>query len=107
MPDSLNHMQQVGVASGFAGLCGGLSYALRVREGKRFSWSDLFLNFLVSGACGLIAFEILEYEGFAPELAGALCGVAGFVGVTLVKFAQTFTQAKGEQLIEKVKDGEL
>ena len=107
MPDSLNHIQQVGVASGFAGLCGGMSYALRVREGKPFSWADLLLNVSVSAVCGFIAFEILEYEGFVPELAGALCGIAGFVGTTLVKFIQTFTQAKSEQLIEKVKDGKL
>lgn len=107
MPDSLNHFQQLGIAGSFAGVCGGLSYALGAREGKKFSWIDFGLNIFVSAACGLIAFEILESEGFVPQLAGALCGIAGFVGTTLVKFARTFAQAKSEQIVEKVKEGEL
>ena len=107
MPNTFTHFEQLGIASGFAGLCGALSYSLGVREGKPFSWVDLGLNVVVSAVCGLIVFEILEYEGFLPELAGALCGIAGFIGVTLVKFVQTFTRVKGDQIIEKVKDGEL
>lgn len=107
MPDNFSHFEQLGIAGTFAGICGGLSYALRVREGKPFSWLDLLLNVFVSAACGLVVFEILEYEGFVPQFSGALCGVAGFVGTTLVRFVQTFTQEKGDQLIQRVKDGEL
>ena len=105
--NTLNHLEQLGIAGAFAGLCGSLSYALNVRQGRKFSWCDLLLNAGSSAVCGLIAFEILEYEGFAPQLAGALCGIAGFVGTTLVRFVQTFTETKTEQLIEKVKEGEL
>ena len=103
MPNHLTHFEQLGIASTFAGVCGALSYALDVRQGKAFSWIDLAINILVSAVCGLIAFEILEYEGFLPQLAGALCGMAGFVGTTLVRFVRTFTDVKTEQLIDEIK----
>lgn len=107
MHDSLNHFEQLSIASSFAGICGALSYGLRVRQGKPFSMIDLILNAIVSAACGLIAFEILQNEGFMPQLSGALCGVAGFVGTTLVRFVQTFTDVKTEQIINDVKEHKL
>lgn len=107
MSVEINQIEQLGIASSFAGICGALSYALRVRQGRPFSLVDLILNGVVSAVCGLIAFEVLKHEGFMPQLAGALCGVAGFVGTTLVRFVQTFTDVKTEQIINDVKEHKL
>ncbi|WP_302432100.1 phage holin family protein [uncultured Sutterella sp.] len=72
----------------FAGFCGALSYLLKIEEGKRFSWSEFALHTTISAVFGLIAYELLSYENFPPQVAGALCGVAGWGGTRLIRIIE-------------------
>lgn len=77
------------VAFGFAGLCGGLNYLLKVEEGKEFSWTELILHTVISGVCGLGTFVILRHlAGFEPDVCGAFCGVAGWMGTRLLRIIE-------------------
>jgi len=77
------------VAFGFAGLCGGLNYLLKVEEGKEFSWLELILHTIISGVCGLGTFVILRHlAGFEPDVCGAFCGVAGWMGTRLLRILE-------------------
>lgn len=80
-----SHTEILGAVSGFSALCGSLHYLLKVEEGKPFSWRELILHIMISGVCGLIAYEILAYEGFPQELCGALSGLAGWGGTRLIR----------------------
>lgn len=81
----LSDFQILGISTAFAGICGALSYLVKVEEGKPFEWWELFLHTATSAVFGLIAFEILSFEGFPPELAGALCGIAGWGGTRIAR----------------------
>ena len=70
----LSDGQILAAAGGFATICGWLSYLLKVQEGKAFLWREFFLHGAISAVCGLISYEILAYEGFPPQLCGALSG---------------------------------
>lgn len=72
----------------FASLCGGLHYLLKVEEGKPFSWKELALHSVISAVCGLICYEILSYEGFPPQLCGALSGLAGWGGTRIIRLIE-------------------
>ncbi len=82
---SLSEEAILGICSGFAGVCGALSYLLKVEEGKVFSWREFALHTTISAVFGLIAYELLSYENFPPQVAGALCGVAGWGGTRLIR----------------------
>lgn len=73
------------ICGGFAGVCGSLSYLLKVEEGKPFKWGEFALHTAISAAFGLITYELLSYEDFPPQVAGALCGVAGWGGTRLIR----------------------
>lgn len=75
----------LGICSGFAGVCGALSYLLKVEEGKKFEVREFLLHTTISAIFGLVAYEVLSYEGFPPQVAGALCGVAGWGGTRLIR----------------------
>lgn len=75
----------VAICGAFAGFCGSLSYLLKVEEGKPFSWREFALHTTISAVFGLIAYEVLSYEDFPPQVAGALCGVAGWGGTRLIR----------------------
>ena len=81
----LTDLQILGISGTFAGICGALSYLVKVEEGKPFEWWELFLHTATSAMFGLIAFEVLSFEGFPPELAGALCGIAGWGGTRIAR----------------------
>lgn len=85
---SMSDLQILGICGGFAGLCGSLSYLLKVEEGKRFSWREFVLHTTISAVFGLIAYEVLSYESFPPQVAGALCGVAGWGGTRLIRIVE-------------------
>lgn len=76
------------ICGGFAGVCGSLSYLLKVEEGKKFSWPEFALHTTISAVFGLIAYELLSYEEFPPQVAGALCGVAGWGGTRLIRIIE-------------------
>lgn len=73
------------ICSGFAGVCGALSYLLKVEEGKPFELKEFLLHTTISAVFGMIAYELLAYENFPPQVAGALCGVAGWGGTRLIR----------------------
>ena len=98
MPDKINHATAtydvVAACGGFGSLCGALSYLLSVEEGKPFRWSEFALHTVISGVFGWIAYVVLAYEGAPHELAGALCGVAGWGGTRLIRLLQIFCRKR-------------
>lgn len=90
----LSEGQILVVASSFSAICGWLSYLLKVEEGKPFSWREFFLHGAISAMCGLISYEILAYEGFPPQLCGALSGLAGWSGTRLMRLVEIVIQKK-------------
>ena len=86
---------QILAATGsFATICGWLSYLLKVQEGKVFSWREFFLHGAISAMCGLISYEILAYEGFPPQLCGALSGLAGWGGTRVLRLIEIVVTKK-------------
>ena len=84
----LEELQILGCAGGFAGIGGMLHYLLKVQEGKKFSWRELFLYACISSFAGLIAYEILSYCAVPPEVAGALCGLCGWSSTRLLRLVE-------------------
>lgn len=79
----LQHLSSIdiaGICAVFAGFCGSLSYFLKVEEGHPFKWSEFVLHTLTSAVFGLMTYEILSYYGMPPQVSGALCGMAGWMG---------------------------
>lgn len=91
MPDMFkeigsNHYLLFG--GGFSGLLGALSYTLKTKEGKPFKWSEFCIHTIASGAFGLMAYELLFYEGFTPEFSAIMCGMAGFMGTRVARIGE-------------------
>lgn len=57
----LSDGQILAAATGFAAICGWLSYLLKVQEGKAFTWREFLLHGAISAVCGLISYEVLFY----------------------------------------------
>ena len=55
----LSDGQILAAATGFAAICGWLSYLLKVQEGKAFTWREFLLHGAISAVCGLISYEVL------------------------------------------------
>lgn len=91
---NLNEFQMLGIAGSFAGLCGWLSYLLKVQEGKAFTWREFLLHGAISAVCGLISYEVLFYEGFPPQLCGALSGMAGWGGTRVIRLLEVVLQKR-------------
>lgn len=85
---NLNEFQMLGIAGSFAGLCGWLSYLLKVQEGKAFTWREFLLHGAISAVCGLISYEIFVYESLPPQLCGALSGLAGWGGTRVLRIIE-------------------
>ncbi len=88
------HVQHLLISFGFAGVCGALSYMLKVEEGKPFKWGEFFLHTAISAVFGLISFEIFAYEGFPPAFAGAMSGVSGWLGTRVARIAEVIIRKK-------------
>lgn len=86
----------VGMASGFGGICGWLSYLLKVEEGKKFSFKEFILHGAISAVCGLICFELLRFEGLPAELCGSLSGVAGWGGTRLIRLVEILIRRRAQ-----------
>lgn len=84
----LSDGQILAAAGGFSTICGWLSYLLKVQEGKAFTWREFLLHGAISAVCGLICYEVLFYEGFPPQLCGALSGMAGWGGTRLIRLLE-------------------
>lgn len=85
---NLNEFQMLGIAVSFAGMCGWLSYLLKVQEGKPFTWREFLLHGAISAVCGLISYEIFAYESLPPQLCGALSGLAGWGGTRVLRIIE-------------------
>lgn len=85
---NLNEFQMLGIAGSFAGMCGWLSYLLKVQEGKPFTWREFLLHGAISAVCGLISYEIFSYESLPPQLCGALSGLAGWGGTRVLRIIE-------------------
>ena len=72
----------------FASVCGALHYLLRVEEGQPFKWLSLILHCLISGMCGVITYQILAFYGISHEVAGAMCGLSGWMGTSILRYAE-------------------
>lgn len=70
----------------FSSFCGLMSYLKKVEEGKVFKWFSMIINVFISGLSGLVAYVIfVHYLKMEPFVAGFLSGMAGWMGVDLVK----------------------
>ena len=84
----LSSLDIAGICALFSGFCGSLSYWLKVEEGHRFKWSEFILHTLASAVFGLITYEVLSYYGMPPEVSGALCGMAGWMGTRGIRIVE-------------------
>lgn len=84
----LSELSVTAICGGFAAVCGALSYFLKVEEGHPFKWSEFLLHTAISAVCGLMAYELLSYWGMPPKVAGALCGMAGWMGTRLLRILE-------------------
>lgn len=91
---NLSEVQILAAAGSFATVCGWLSYLLKVQEGKSFLWREFFLHGAISAVCGLISYEVLAYEGFPPQLCGAISGLAGWGGTRAIRLAELVIQKR-------------
>lgn len=96
MPEKevINELQAVSASGAFAAICGWLSYLLKVQEGKAFTWREFLLHGAISAVCGLISYEVLFYEGFPPQLCGALSGMAGWGGTRVIRLLEVVLQKR-------------
>lgn len=90
----LSDGQILAAATGFAAICGWLSYLLKVQEGKAFTWREFLLHGAIRAVCGLISYEVLFYEGFPPQLCGALSGMAGWGGTRVIRLLEVVLQKR-------------
>lgn len=98
----IQHIKEVAtnlIISGvFAGVCGGLSYMLKVEEGKPFKWRELLLHTAISAVCGLLAYTLFEeLSGFSPSVCGAFSGIAGWMGTRFIRIIEVKVQKKFEE----------
>lgn len=84
----MERWQALWTVTGFAGFCGALHYLLRVEEGRQFKWTSLVLHCLISGMCGVITYQILAFYGISHEVAGAMCGLSGWMGTSILRYAE-------------------
>lgn len=67
-------------------LLGGLAaYAYKVINGERFSWRTLCLQLIVSIFAGVMMMLIAKNYEWPQEITGAICGMAGWSGSSLIK----------------------
>ncbi|WP_417217015.1 phage holin family protein [Sutterella wadsworthensis] len=67
---------------------------MKVQEGKAFTWREFLLHGAISAVCGLISYEVLFYEGFPPQLCGALSGMAGWGGTRVIRLLEVVLQKR-------------
>ena len=91
---SLSNIQIAGICACFAGLCSSLSYLLKVEEGHPFKWREFSLHISISAVFGMMTFEVLAFYGFPPQVAGAVCGAAGWMGTRLIRLLEIVVRKK-------------
>lgn len=97
MPDflkNLSHSEYLMVGSGFATVCGSLSYLLKVEEGKPFKWREFLIHMATSAVFGVIAFEIMTFEHIPDEVAAGICGMSGWMGTRIARIIEIVIRKK-------------
>lgn len=84
----LTSLDIAGICTVFAGFCGALSYFLKVEEGHPFRLREFLLHTTISAVCGLVSYELLSFYGVPPQVSGALCGMAGWMGTRLLRILE-------------------
>lgn len=84
----MEKFQALAAVTGFASICGALHYWLRVEEGLSFKWSFFILHCLISGMCGVITYQVLAFYGISHGMAGAMCGLSGWMGTSILRYAE-------------------
>lgn len=79
------------------------AYAYKVINGEKFSWRTLSLQLIVSIFAGFMMMLIAKNYAWPQEITGAICGMAGWSGSSLIKAleARFLNRASGG---EEVKD---
>lgn len=84
-PEQFNEVRDASLVTAFASITGCLSYLVQVYEGKQFSWIGFALHFMVSAVAGFITYLMLHSWSTPADLAGALCGIAGWMGTRMMR----------------------
>lgn len=61
------------------------AYAYKVLSGESFSWRTLCLQMIVSIFAGFLMMLLAIYWQWPQEVTGAICGMAGWSGSSLIK----------------------
>lgn len=84
----LTHGDYITVSTIFAGVCGSVSYLLKIEEGKKFKVTEFLIHVAASMIFGLLAFEFFSYEGVPDEFCGAIAGSAGWLGTRVARIIE-------------------
>lgn len=109
VPTNLTELSDVGTAivcSIIGGTGGALSYALKVEEGKPWKWSEFFLHCGISAFAGWVMFQFSVYAGLPAGVAGAVCGVSGWMGTRAIRIAEVVIRKRAGVEKEDMKEGD-
>lgn len=73
------------IALGMTVLGSVAAYAYKVLSGDVFSWRTLCLQMIVSVFAGFLMMLFATYWNWPQEVTGAICGMAGWSGSSLIK----------------------
>jgi len=73
------------IALGMTVLGAVAAYAYKVLSGDAFSWRTLCLQLIVSIFAGFLMMLLATYWKWPQEVTGAICGMAGWSGSSLIK----------------------
>jgi uncharacterized membrane protein YagU involved in acid resistance len=73
------------IALGMTVLGSVAAYAYKVLSGDAFSWRTLCLQLIVSVFAGFLMMLLATYWNWPQEVTGAICGMAGWSGSSLIK----------------------
>lgn len=84
------------IALGMTVLGSVAAYAYKVLSGESFSWRTLCLQMIVSVFAGILMMLLAIYWNWPQEVTGAICGMAGWSGSSLIKtLEKRFLQKAG------------
>ncbi len=61
------------------------NYAFKILSGELFSWRTMILQLTVSLFSGALMWLLMHHYDVADDFAGAVCGLAGWSGASLIK----------------------
>ena len=88
----IQDLQIAAIFALFAAVCGALKYLYTVETGQPFTWCGLFIHVAISTASGAITYLLLEGYGVPFNVAGGLCGLAGWMGPALFRIGEIYVR---------------